>query len=971
METADPRNSIPPEVTARFSAFVAVVLGAAVLVSAGPLLALPGRFDELPAAFWTMAALAVACDARPFVPPGRRESSAVFPSTCFTFAILLGWGLGPAVAVQAVAVVVSGWRLGYAPWRTAFNAGQYACALGAAYALTLLGPGSVFDGGRLRWTDVAAVGAATLAWFVVNYGLVSAAVRLRFGDRWWPGLRQGLGFELLATGSLLLLAPVLVAAARASAALIPLVLVPLFAVYRMARLSVEQQQLASLDPLTGLPNRKALLADVGEQVHLHAERAARGERDTRLALLLLDLDRFKHVNDALGHAVGDRLLVEVSARLTETVGGAMVARLGGDEFAIVVTGLADVSEARDLADQVVTVLAEPVALDGLPLDVGGSIGIAIYPDHGEDFATLMRHADVAMYDAKHRNDTVAVYTAESDHNSAERLGLLADLRRVLDSGPADAERAVATGPPDAERAVATGPPDAERAVATGPPDAEAPPGARPPVAARAGEQPEPAVDLSGIAPGRVLPAGGPAGVRGSDGAELPAAGVRTRTDGSGRWRLRRRRQPSEPVAYTDELINHIATAADPIRRRAARAAESGPDERAAGGTTRSASARAHHAPAGPDTAGAGVDTAGAGLDTAGMGVDTAGTGLDDAGTGPDTVGAGTGNGSGPGAGNGGAATGVVDGSTGDGRSPGQRREASPVHPNGVATHDGPNGGRSASGDGGRRRATDADPAADAGEITMYYQPQIAIATGEVVGVEALLRWRHPRRGMVDPEELIRVAEQSAVMRLLTRRVVDDVVAQLAAWASAGIALRAALNVSVRDLHTGEIADQIADRLDRHGVPPHQLQLEITEGALMADPRRVLATISRLHRIGVGIALDDFGTGYSSLQHLRRLPLSEVKVDRSFVLGMVEDADDAAIVTSTIGLAGALGLRVVAEGVEDERTWRMLYAAGCDAAQGWFYARPMPADELVGWLARYRPVRPTADPDAEIPRRHAR
>ncbi|GAB3848648.1 hypothetical protein GCM10029963_31840 [Micromonospora andamanensis] len=266
----------------------------------------------------------------------------------------------------------------------------------------------------------------------------------------------------------------------------------------------------------------------------------------------------------------------------------------------------------------------------------------------------------------------------------------------------------------------------------------------------------------------------------------------------------------------------------------------------------------------------------------------------------------------------------------------------------------------------------AEPGTDAGEIMMYYQPQIAIATGEVVGVEALLRWRHPRRGMVDPEELIRVAEQSAVMRLLTRRVVDDVVEQLAKWSAAGLGLRAALNVSVRDLHTCDIADQIADRLARYGVAPERLQLEITEGALMADPRRVLTTITRLHRIGVGIALDDFGTGYSSLQHLRRLPLAEVKVDRSFVLGMAEDSDDAAIVRSTIELAKALGLRVVAEGVEDERTWRMLHAAGCDAAQGWFYARPMPAEELVAWLARYRPLRPLGGHDeAEVPRRHAR
>ncbi len=804
MATADPRNFVPPGRSAPFFAFVAVVLAVATLTSAGPLLALPDQVFRLPAAFWTMAVLAVAGDACPFVPPGRRQSSAVFASTCFTFAILLGWGLGPAVAVQTVAVVVSGVRMGHASWRIAFNAGQCACALAAAHVLIGLGPGDLFGGGQLSWTDVAAISGAMLAWFVVNHGLVNSAVWLRFGARW----RQGMGFELLSTGSLLLLAPVVVTAAQASAALVPLVLAPLFAVYQMARLSSEQQQLAALDPLTGLANRKALVAEVGEQLHRHAERAADGAAPARLALLLLDLDRFKHVNDALGHAVGDRLLVEVSARLTEVAGGDLVARLGGDEFAIVLTGLTDVAEARARADRVVAALAEPVTLDGLPLDVGGSIGVALFPDHGEDFTTLLRHADVAMYDAKQRNDTVAVYVAESDHNTAERLGLLADLRRVLASGLL--------------------------------PEAEG----------------------GGADPGRN---GSAFPVLGGDGAVLP------RTGGNpGRWSWWGRRQRVHLV-HSDELIQRIVTAADPIRRR----------------TT--------VGPAGPPVPAGTVDPLAAATDGAG----------------------------------------------------GPPPRAAVACASGLA-----------------------DPGG-AGEITMYYQPQVAIATGEVVGVEALLRWRHPRRGMVDPEELIRVAEQSAVMRLLTFRVIDDVVTQLARWQAAGVVLRAALNVSVRDLHTGEIADRIAERLARHGVPPQRLQLEITEGALMADPRRVLATITRLHQLGVGIALDDFGTGFSSLQHLRRLPLSEVKVDRSFVLGMTEDADDAAIVTSVVELARALGLRAVAEGVEDERTWRMLHAIGCDAAQGWFYARPMPAEELVAWLARHRPVRPTAAPEAAVRQHPAR
>ncbi|MEU7955106.1 bifunctional diguanylate cyclase/phosphodiesterase [Micromonospora chalcea] len=837
METGDPRNSVPPGRSGPFFGFVGAVGVVAVLVSAGPLIALADRLTELPAAFWTMAALAVACDARPFVPPGRRQTSAVFPSTCFTFAILLGWGFGPAVAVQAVAVAVSGWRLGYAPWRTGFNAAQYACALAAAYAVSRLGPGELFGDGRLHWTDVAAVGGATLAWFVVNYGLVSSAVRLRFGDRWWPSVRSGLAYELLSTGSLLLLAPVLVAAARASAALIPLVLVPLFAVYRMARLSEEREQLADVDPLTGLPNRKALLTEVAEQVHLHGERAARGAPDAHLALLLLDLDRFKHVNDALGHAVGDRLLVEVSARLMGVVGaGDMVARLGGDEFAIVVPRLTDIDQARERADRVVAALAEPVPLDGLPLDVGGSIGIALYPDHGEDFATLMRHADVAMYDAKHRNDTVAVYAPESDHNSAERLSLLADLRRVLESGPS-AQGGETVGVRGGDGAALT-------------PALSAP---RPARAERPSRNQRPARD-----DGR---GGGRSG------------------DGPNRWLRRRRDRAAE--RHDDDLIERILTGADPIRSRAARAGA---------------------VVATPVVGGGDADAA-------------------ETGTGHDTEAA---------------------------------HETDTGHDAQAAVSTGAPGVIGPTADGS---AEPEDQSGHPGEITMYYQPQIAIATGEVVGVEALLRWRHPRRGMVDPGELIQVAEQSAVMRLLTRRVVDDVVEQLAKWSAAGLTLRAALNVSVRDLHTGEIADQIADRLARYGVPPQRLQVEITEGALMADPRRVLASITQLHRIGVGIALDDFGTGYSSLQHLRRLPLSEVKVDRSFVLGMADDPDDAAIVRSMIELAGALGLRVVAEGVEDERTWRLLHAAGCDVAQGWFHARPMPAEDLVAWLSRYRPVRP--------------
>jgi EAL domain-containing protein (putative c-di-GMP-specific phosphodiesterase class I) len=256
--------------------------------------------------------------------------------------------------------------------------------------------------------------------------------------------------------------------------------------------------------------------------------------------------------------------------------------------------------------------------------------------------------------------------------------------------------------------------------------------------------------------------------------------------------------------------------------------------------------------------------------------------------------------------------------------------------------------------GDLRRTLERPDRPELGELGVFYQPQVEVASGAVVGVEALLRWRHPEHGMVGPEEVIRAAEHTPVMRLLTCRVIDEVVSQLARWAQVGVTPRAAINVSVRDLHSSHLVDHLAAQLDRYGIGPDQIELEITEGALMADPRRVLATLRQLDRLGVALSLDDFGTGYSSMLHLRRLPLSEVKIDRSFVIGMGSDDDDAAIVRSIIELARALGLRVVAEGVEDERTWRRLSALGCQVAQGWFFARPMPAAELTSWLGRYRP-----------------
>ncbi|HEU0241715.1 MAG TPA: EAL domain-containing protein [Micromonosporaceae bacterium] len=690
MYSAALRNTAPPEHAKAFFGYVTAVCVVALALVIPAIPQLRDVPTHSPATYWLLAFLAVIADLRPFPPPGRQRS-VVFPSICFTFAILLMWGFDAAVVVQTAAVVASAVRLQHRPWRAAFNAAQYAISFAAASAVLHTAEGMPFaPGGSPGWPDVGIALTAAAVWFVVNNVLVTTAVALRFGGSWWHALRRNLADDALTTGSLLLLGPVLVGTTRASAALIPLVIVPLLAVNRMARLSSEQNEAVRTDPLTRLANRKALQSEVGEYVATCQHRSSVEGREHRFALMILDIDRFKYVNDALGHAVGDRLLVEISQRIDRAVpDGNLVARLGGDEFAVVAPEIDNVNDARSAAGAIAGVLSVPVVLDGMSLDVGGSIGIAIYPTHGEDFETLLRHADVAMYDAKARGDALAVYAPEVDHNSPDRLSLLADLRRALEN-------------------------------------------------------------------------------------------------------------------------------------------------------------------------------------------------------------------------------------------------------------------------------------TDSSEVMFYYQPQVEMATGTVTGVEALLRWHHPHRGLVDPEELIRVAEHSGVMRMLTLRVVDDVVAQLAKWRANGLAMRAAINVSVRDLHSGEVVDRLAEQLGHYNIAPDQVQMEITEGALMADPRRVLATLQRLARLGVALSLDDFGTGYSSMQHLRRLPLSEVKIDRSFVLGMADDPDDEAIVRSMIDLAGALNLRVVAEGVEDDRTRRMLVACGCHVAQGWYYARPMPADELASWLARYRPPEQYAWPATEPP-----
>jgi diguanylate cyclase (GGDEF)-like protein len=237
------------------------------------------------------------------------------------------------------------------------------------------------------------------------------------------------------------------------------------------------------------------------------------------------------------------------------------------------------------------------------------------------------------------------------------------------------------------------------------------------------------------------------------------------------------------------------------------------------------------------------------------------------------------------------------------------------------------------------------------ELVMHYQPKADLRTGRIVGAEALMRWRHPRHGVMMPDRFIPLAERSGLIRSLTMFAVETSLAQARAWRDAGIELTVSVNLSTRDLIDVGLPEGIAALLDRAGVPGRLLELEITESVIMADPMRARGVIARLREMGVKVAIDDFGSGYSSLGYLKQLPVNDLKIDRSFVITMMDDPDDLVIVQSTIDLAHNLGLTVIAEGVETDEAWRRLRALGCDVAQGWLIGRPLPAADFANWLSR--------------------
>jgi len=449
---------------------------------------------------------------------------------------------------------------------------------------------------------------------------------------------------------------------------------------RMAKEASRKERQALSDVLTGLPNR-TLFNELLEKA------LAECPRNKRVGVLLMDLDRFKEINDSLGHFNGDRVIERVGDRLKIIVReGDTVARLGGDEFAMLLPNISNADAATAAAQRVHKTLEEPFTAGGLALRVEASVGIALYPDHGDTAGKLMRAADVAMYASKKGHLGHAIYSPEQQHYSPARLGLVAQLDRAMAQG----------------------------------------------------------------------------------------------------------------------------------------------------------------------------------------------------------------------------------------------------------------------------------------ELVLHYQPKARFDTGVVEGAEALVRWQHPERGMLLPAEFIPVTEHTSMIRPVTIYLLEMALEQGMVWRRNGIALRLAVNLSPQILLDLELPKEIQKMLSRVGAPADSLELEVTESAIIYDPRRAQIVLEGLSDMGLRIAIDDFGTGYSSLTSLKNLPVSTIKIDKSFVMAMDEDNSDAAIVKSTIQLGRNLGLEVVAEGVETPNAWARLADMGCDLAQGYYLSRALDGSRFMGWLGAYEQKFAAGPPRLPVP-----
>jgi diguanylate cyclase (GGDEF)-like protein/PAS domain S-box-containing protein len=425
-------------------------------------------------------------------------------------------------------------------------------------------------------------------------------------------------------------------------------------------------ELARFDSLTRLPNRNMFLAE------LHRSVARSQRHNTPFAVYFIDLDRFKTINDTLGHSAGDELLKAMAQRLREAVRqNDLVARLGGDEFVVIVEGESGAAGLASIANKLLAAIGEPIMLHGHRFLVTGSIGIAVFPSDGDDSATLLKHADAAMYLAKEKGkNNVQFYTAELADLAARQFELESALQLALTRG----------------------------------------------------------------------------------------------------------------------------------------------------------------------------------------------------------------------------------------------------------------------------------------ELLLHFQPKIDIAGGRMVSIEALLRWQHPTRGLVPPMEFIPLAEERGLIVPIGRWVIQAACRQIRDWRDLGLRVPpVAVNLSARQFASDTLVDDFIEAMKQYEVAASDLEVELTESVLMADPERANQVLQQLHGLGVRISIDDFGTGYSSLSYLKRFPAQTVKIDRSFIRGLPSDADDIAIIEAVIAMAHSLGLAVVAEGVETDEQLSALRRLGCDEAQGYLLGRPMPASALAAQL----------------------
>jgi diguanylate cyclase (GGDEF)-like protein len=598
--------------------------------------------------------------------PRRGDDETLTLSAAFAMAMLLVGGLGPALIAQGVASVVQDVTSGKPWWRTRFNLGQYTLSMAAAWlvikAVSVSPRLDVLHPFSSR--QLPAMLLAAGAFFLVNAWVVGTAVAMYQNVPVLRYFRNNLSFVVITGGVVLLVSPMVLAAAAYTVAIVPLCLAPIVAMYNSVSQTARSEHAARHDSLTALPNRTAF----------HEKMTAAIEDDTVPAsILLMDLDRFKEVNDTLGHRYGDLLLIQVAQRFNDVIGTVgQIARLGGDEFAVISPG-GDPQEALKLAHRLADALRDPFELEEMVVDVQASVGIALFPDHGHGVETLLQKADVAMYRAKETRSDVALYDERHDHHSPAKLALTAELRTAVDTE----------------------------------------------------------------------------------------------------------------------------------------------------------------------------------------------------------------------------------------------------------------------------------------EIVLWYQPELDLRTREVLAVEALVRWDHPRLGVLPPSSFVRMAEATNLIKPLTQRVMEIALLQVADWHALGLDLSVAVNISAQVLVDHTFTEQVLAALRRAGVAPERLKLEVTESALMSDPVTARTVLRELDALGCEISIDDFGTGYSSLAYLADLPVSEVKIDRSFVTRMSAGSSEKIIVNSTIDLAHHLKLRAVAEGVEDWSMLPELEALGCDAAQGYAISHPLAGADATRWLLDFR------------------